>query len=55
MEESFNNKMLGKKSGLWFEDRGVVVAKNKIKRTLRIGVASAGPVWSAKKYRFLLK
>lgn len=55
INKSFNNKILGKKSGLWFEDRGVVVAKNKIKRTPRIGVASAGPIWSAKKYRFLLK
>jgi len=45
-------------SGLWIEDRGVRVSKNKtpwrIRRTPRIGVAYAGK-WAKKQYRFVLK
>lgn len=41
------------KSGLWVEDRGVEVPENSIKKTPRIGVAYAGPVWAKKAYRFL--
>ncbi len=54
-----NKKMNGgsaeKKTGLWFEDRGIRIAKNQIKKTPRIGVDYAGPVWSKKKLRFLVK
>lgn len=42
-------------SELWFEDRGVKINKKDIKRTPRIGVSYAGPVWSKKRYRFVLK
>ena len=42
-----------KKTGIWFEDRGD--AKPKIVRTARIGVDYAGPVWSKKPYRFVIK
>lgn len=43
-----------KKSGLWFEERNP--EKNyKIVDSSRIGVAYAGPVWSKKKWRFVLK
>lgn len=41
-------------SGLWIEDRGVAVAKNKILKTPRIGVAYAGE-WAHKPYRFVLE
>lgn len=51
----FNNQLAGSKSGLFIEDRGVSVPKEKILKTPRIGVAYAGEVWSKKKYRFLLK
>lgn len=44
-----------KSSGLWVEDRGVVVAKKDIIRTRRIGVAYAGNYWAKKPLRFLLK
>ena len=62
----FNNKIASRKTGLWLEDRGInpvrgregpqrASASNGIKRTPRIGVDYAGPVWSQKHYRFLLK
>jgi DNA-3-methyladenine glycosylase len=62
IDKSLNGKMLGKKSRLWIEERIEVrgskleirKSKFKIKRTPRIGVAYAGPVWSKKLYRFVL-
>lgn len=51
----FNNKKAIRKNGLWFEDRGVKIAKNKIKKTTRIGVSYAGAIWAEKPYRFVLK
>ena len=44
-----------KASGLWFEDRGVVLAPRAIQRTGRIGIAYAGPLWSKRRYRFVRK
>jgi len=44
-----------KASGLWFAECGSPPARGAILRTARIGVDYAGPVWSAKPYRFLLK
>ncbi|MDO8495692.1 MAG: DNA-3-methyladenine glycosylase [bacterium] len=37
------------------EDRGVEISPSKIKRTPRIGVDYAGPIWAKKKYRFVFK
>ncbi len=51
----FNGKKSNPKSGLWFEDRGIKIKKESIQKTPRIGVNYAGPVWSQKLYRFLLK
>lgn len=52
---TFNNKKAARASGLWIEDRAVVVAPRDIRRTARIGVSYAGPVWSKKRYRFYIK
>ncbi len=46
-------KKLSKNSGLWIEDRGIQIAKNRIKKTPRIGVDYAGAIWSKKLYRFV--
>jgi DNA-3-methyladenine glycosylase len=54
IDKSFNNKKAARSSGLWFEDRGVRVTKKEILRTPRVGVNSAGPIWSKKLYRFVL-
>lgn len=41
-------------SGLWLEDRGLVVPPEAVRATPRIGVQFAGPVWSMMPWRFLL-
>ena len=52
---TLNNKKAARASGLWIEDRGVKIAPRAIMRAVRIGVSYAGPVWSKKRYRFLIK
>lgn len=52
--KQFNNKPANRATGLWIEDRGVMIAKRDIARLPRVGVAYAGSVWSKKKYRFLM-
>ena len=39
-------------TGLWLEDDDILVPKGWIKATPRIGVDYAGPIWSAKPWRF---
>ena len=50
----FNGLASGKQAGLWLEKRAAAEAP-RIKRSARIGVAYASPVWSKKEYRFTLK
>jgi DNA-3-methyladenine glycosylase len=52
---ALNGKRVAKTSGLWIEDRGEKVSEDDIKTTARIGVSYAGPIWSQKEYRFILK
>lgn len=49
-----NARLAVRETGLWIEDRGIVVPKRDIVRTPRIGVAYAGE-WRDMPYRFLLK
>ncbi|MDO8530260.1 MAG: DNA-3-methyladenine glycosylase [bacterium] len=51
----FNGKMAEKSTGLWFEERGALPAGVKIKKLPRLGVNYAGPIWAAKKLRFILE
>jgi DNA-3-methyladenine glycosylase len=53
IDKTFNAAAAAKSSGLWIEDRGVIVPRHLTQRTPRIGVAYAGAVWAAKPYRFL--
>ncbi len=55
IDKKFNGKPADRRTGLWIEDRGVKIRESRVKRTSRIGVDYAGPVWSKKKYRFMLK
>ncbi|OGZ64267.1 MAG: hypothetical protein A3A98_02710 [Candidatus Staskawiczbacteria bacterium RIFCSPLOWO2_01_FULL_40_39] len=55
VDKNLNNKKTDKATGLWLEDRGVGISEKQIIKTSRIGVAYAGPVWSAKKMRFVLE
>ncbi|HLP08390.1 MAG TPA: DNA-3-methyladenine glycosylase [Opitutaceae bacterium] len=41
-------------SGLHLEDRGLAVPEKWVQVTPRIGVESAGPIWGAKPWRFVL-
>ena len=54
INKKFNGKTASLKTGLWLEDREEIVNKKKIKRTSRVGVDYAGPIWSKKNYRFIL-
>ena len=54
IDKKLNELLAVPKSGLWFEDRGVVIKKSDIQKTPRVGVAYAGREWSKKKYRFVL-
>ncbi|HTX87237.1 MAG TPA: DNA-3-methyladenine glycosylase [Candidatus Nanoarchaeia archaeon] len=54
IDRRFNKKPAAKKTDLWFEDRGIKISEKNIKRAPRVGVAYAGPIWSKKRYRFLL-
>jgi DNA-3-methyladenine glycosylase len=53
IDRKLNNVSADRLNGLWFEDRGAIVSR-RIQKLPRVGVAYAGPVWSAKKWRFAL-
>ncbi len=54
IDRSLYGKPAAKITGLWIEDRGVMVRPSEIKRGPRIGVEYAG-LWALKPYRFVLK
>ena len=54
INKKFNGKNASVETGLWFEDRGDVIDNKKIKRSARVGVDYAGPIWAKKDYRFVL-
>jgi DNA-3-methyladenine glycosylase len=49
---ALNGWVASEPSGLWFA-RDEQIAALKVVRTPRIGVEYAGPIWSAKRYRFV--
>ncbi len=54
LDRRFNGRPADRTAGLWLEDDGWVVPRRAIRATPRIGVASAGPEWAAKPWRFVL-
>lgn len=52
IDRSLNRLSATQETGLWLEDRGLRVPSRLISATPRIGVDYAGPVWSAKPWRF---
>lgn len=54
IDRRLNGKPATKHFGLWIEN-GKRVPQNKIKRSARIGVHYAGPVWSKRKLSFSIK
>jgi DNA-3-methyladenine glycosylase len=55
INKNLNGHKAVKPTGLWIEDRGAVIPKNKIKKTPRVGVHYAGELWANKKLRYVLK
>jgi DNA-3-methyladenine glycosylase len=54
IDKSLNGLLLGKKAGLWIEDRGVTVKPKDIEKTPRIGINYAEE-YVEKPWRFVLK
>jgi DNA-3-methyladenine glycosylase len=54
IDRSLNGAPADPASGLWLEDRDVVVPDASILATPRIGVDYAGEIWSQKPWRFVL-
>ena len=54
IDASFNGRKATRTSGLWIEDIGCQPVRSRIRRTARIGVGYAGPIWATKRQRFVL-
>lgn len=54
IDKLFHGKLAHKKLALWFEDRGEKITAKEIQKTPRIGIDYAGPIWSKKKWRFVI-
>jgi DNA-3-methyladenine glycosylase len=52
IDRKLNRAPAAENSGLWLEDRGIRVPAAIVSRTPRVGVDYAGPIWSAKPWRF---
>lgn len=50
-----NRLVAARKSGVWFEDRGVRVPRAKIAGARRVGVDYAGEIWANKAYNLSIK
>ena|SRR5258708_16027171 len=55
INKGLNRLPLGRKAGLWIEDRGAVIPKKEIIATPRIGIDHSGPLWSKKPWRFVYR
>ena len=55
LDKSFYGKDLTKSKRIWLEDRGEKIKPSQILATKRIGIDYAGPYWSRRKWRFLIK
>lgn len=54
IDGSLGGMRMGKRAGLWIEDRGATVPRGRIKKTPRVGVAYAGE-YAKKEWRFALE
>lgn len=55
LDKSFYAEDLTKSKKIWLEDRKAKVRSSQIIATKRIGIDYAGPYWSRRKWRFILK
>ena len=54
IDKGLNGKAAIKKNNLWLEATGETINKKNILKMPRIGIDYAGPIWSKKRYRFIL-
>ncbi len=54
VDRALNRALADEAGGLWIEDRGERVPRGSVRALPRIGIDYAGPVWAAKKWRFVL-
>jgi DNA-3-methyladenine glycosylase len=55
LDKSFYGEDLTESKRIWLEDRGEKIKPSQISATSRIGIDYAGPYWSRRKWRFVLK
>lgn len=55
LDKSFYGEDIVKSKRIWIEDRGEKVEAGEILATSRIGIDYAGPYWSRRRWRFILK
>jgi DNA-3-methyladenine glycosylase len=55
LDKSFYGEDLAKSKIIWLEDRGEEIKPCQILASKRIGIDYAGPYWSKRKWRFLIK
>lgn len=55
LDKSFYGEDLVKSKRIWIEDRKEKIKPEEILTTARIGIDYAGPYWSRRKWRFILK
>lgn len=55
LDKFFYGEDLTKSKRIWLEDHGEKVKPSQILATKRIGIDYAGPYWSKRKWRFLIK
>jgi DNA-3-methyladenine glycosylase len=55
VDRKMNEQKAEPEGGLWIEDCGIIIPKNRIEKTPRIGVAYSGEEWAGKPWRFVLK
>lgn len=55
IDKSFYGEDLTKSKRIWLEERGEKIKSSQIISSKRIGIDYAGPYWSKRKWRFLLK
>jgi DNA-3-methyladenine glycosylase len=54
IDRKLNASPASELSGLWIEDRDTKLPRGAVQATKRIGIDYAGPIWTAKHWRFVL-
>ena len=52
---ALNGKIAARRTGLWIEDRGVIIKMHDVAKRKRVGVEYAGRIWKNKPYNFRIR